>query len=453
MKELSVFIKSLLVEKKSTEEILEDVSVKFKDSSDEEILEALEVAQKSIKLTQGVADRAAEKESAEKMKSVINDQVSALVEEKLASIKLKTHYEDQVQVKTDWVADAAIALSLSVKVAKKQATSSEHDEFIRVSQVNLKRWDEKIGVKATDSIISGTSTAGGAFMPPEFDAEIDKLVYKKSALLTAIKMRPGGEKTEINSISTFNFTYRTDENTAFATTRPTTATQEVLYKDAGAIIGISNRALQGSYYNIISELVELGADAKIRLLEPLLTTGSIDVDSDAFDGIRFHTGVATLNCANNGGSGRVLSSDLTNLWLTAPSQSRAGGVFIMDSREAMLLAEEKDSNGQKLRAVDIVNGEFVHTSTGKKIIVVDTMHRLCNGVTDRSTGTDVPVLFANLEMFRYYELGGLRIDMSKEFYYDFDQTGMRFILANKFGIPTQARTSFVTLQGVKTNTI
>lgn len=464
MNELELLIKKLILEGKNDAEIAQAV-VEYESTKSEKQLGTTEAIAKKVSEIKKVEEivselkKIADIEAAESAKQAektdLDAKVKSLVDEQLEGIKTHPLFtgEKKVTVEDNWRPEAVEGFKLALKVGRKIANSKELDAFESYRLKNIQRWQDQKGEKAIDGVISGTDTAGGFFMPPQFDAEVDKLVFTSSALLSAMKIRQGSEKTEINSIGTFNLAFRTDENTAFGTTKPVFAQQELKYKDAGAIVDIANRALESSYYDIINELVEGGADAKIRLLEPLITTGSVDVDSDAFDGIRFHTGVATLDCANNGGSGKVVSADLTNLYLAAPSQSRFQGSFIMDSREAMVLAEEKDTNGQKLKDVEMVNGSFIHKPTGKTITIVDNMYRTCNGVIDRSTGTDVPVLFGVMPRLRFYQLGGFRIDMSKEFRFDYDATSMRFVIALKFGIPTQSRSSFVTLQGVKYNQV
>ena len=205
--------------------------------------------------------------------------------------------------------------------------------------------------------------------------------------------------------------------------------------------------------NLVTEIISAASDAKIRLLEPQILTNSVDVDLDPFDGIRFHPGVVAINCKNFGGTGKPVSSDLTNMYLAAPAQSRAKGKFYMDSRELFLLLEEKTTDGNYLKAVEMVNGNFVHKPTGKIITPVDTLPRTLNGVTDSSTGTDVAVIFGVMSRFRLYQYRGFRIDTSKDIFFKEDAIGMRMIMTNKQGIPVNSRSSFVTLQGVKYNAI
>lgn len=457
-KKISEWLKAGKSNAEIAEILLEDAEVKSLGLTAKAIGEAILEAKSTSDVMEFLAQKETEAKALEAKASKdleFKAEVKKQVEEAVKGFETHPLLQKAaaIQLTDNWKEDAVTGLKLALRVGRKEASSADIDAYNDYRIKNINRWAEKMGIKAIDGIITGTDNAGGYFMPPEFDSEVDKNTFSSSALLSEVKIRTGSEKTEINSIGTFNLSFRTDENAAFGATKPTFAQQELKYKDAGAIVDIANRSLESSFYNIISELTELASDAKIRLLEPLLTTGSTNVDSDAFNGIRFHTGITTLNCLNYGGSGKVTCSDLTNLYLTAPSQTRAQGSFIMDSREAMLLAEERAQNGEYLEAVEMIDGQYVHKPTGKKIIIVDNMSRLCNGVTDRSTGTDVPVLFGVLPRFRIYQLGGFRIDLSKDFRFDYDATSMRFVLAVKFGIPTNSRSSFVTLQGVKYNLI
>lgn len=457
--ELIKFITKLKREGKTEDEINFEISKSFPQLEVKEIVEALKAAQKAVDIESQVKTEEAKAAQKAEIIATTKEIVNQQVEEELSKIKNAGNpFGSQPQIKENpeqWKLELAESFKLMVKVQAKTATASEQDEYREQRNKTLNRWAEVHGEKTIDAVITGTDASGGFFMAPQFDAEVDKIVYDSSELLSAIKMRPGTEKTEINSISTFDFAYRSNENAAFGATKPTFAQQEHKYRDAGTLVYVANRALQGSYYNLVAELMELAADAKIRLLEPLLTTGSTADSPTAapFNGIRFHTGVTTLDCKNSGGSGRLETTDLTRLFLAAPSQTRKQGLFIMDSREAMLLAEEKDSNGRPLELVKMVNGSYIHMPTGKQIIIVDTMSRTCSGVTDSQNGTDVPVLFGVLDRFRYYSLGGLRVDTSKDFSFDTDSMTMRFVMSNKWGIPAQSRSSFVTLQGVKSNAV
>ncbi len=284
--------------------------------------------------------------------------------------------------------------------------------------------------------------------------EMDKLVYKNSELLNEIKFRPGGDKTDIDSMGTFDLSYRTNQDTAFGETKPTFNQQRLEYREAGAIVPISQYALNGSEFNLVQELVENAADAKIRLMEFQVTSGK--TATDPFDGIRFHAGVTVydiIDDANAAGSGVLSSKDLTNAYALIPSQSKAGAKFVLDTRELLLLLEERDDQNLPIETVLNVNGRWVHKATGKQIIVSDLMSRVNNGVTANNGGLDINILCGVLDRFRIYEDGGMQMDQSNEIYFKENQIGLRFILRNKWGIPVNSRSSFVAFNGARNTAI
>ena len=310
-------------------------------------------------------------------------------------------------------------------------------------------WDKYLEKRDLDGNIAGTDASGGYLIRPEFDAEIDKLVFKTSAFIGAISFRMGNEKTEINGISTFDFTDRASENVAFTETKVTVAQEEVKYKDTGAIIPISNRLIESADVNLMIELQENAVDAKIRYYEANLTTGK--TSGQHFNGIYFVSGITSVDAINKGGTNKLVSKDLTRMYLGCPAQSRANLVFIMDSIELMLLMDETDNEGRPTEPIATINGRFYHKRTGKEIIAVDNMRRTLNGTTDNTTGTDIAVLGGDLRKFRVYKNGGMRIDMSADAGFEYDQVKVRFIEKYKSAIPSYSKTSFVSLSGIKEN--
>lgn len=466
MKELQKYIKSLLESGKSKEDIAGETFAceKYQEVTAEEFKDAFKAAKKAYD-----AEKALEEDAkTEAQKQAEDEKIKTAVEKAKAELKaelkttspedlLETLKKDhRVSVKEDadaWKAETGRILQLA---AKSDKTNKENEEYHDLKSKAVNRLQSVYGEKDTDAIIAQTDASGGFFMPPEFDPDVDKAVYKKSELLEKMQIRRGNEKTLINSIGTFDFTTRTSENTTATETKPTFAQEEVNPEQAIALVSLSNRALRGSAYNLISELTELAADAKIRYLEPLVTTASVDVDSDPFDGIRFQSGITTVNSindANNNGSGIITSKDLTNMYLNAKSQTRNedSACFVMDTRELMLLMEEEGDDGQYKEPVTIINGQFVHKKTGKRIVVSDNMYRSLNGVTDRSTGSDVPTLFGPMSRFRFYQVLGMRVATSEHIFFKEDAIGIRFTFDFMQGIPAQSQDSFVSLQGLRDN--
>jgi HK97 family phage major capsid protein len=450
----------LIREGKSLDDVKLIVLEEYKSATPEEIVEGLKQAQDVIKMDeQAEKKEVAEKEEKE-FESRIEKTAEALVEKKLEEKKIDSVLEqfksgEKVVVKEDpthWYKEAGEYIQLQLK---KNKSVDELTKMKAYEQKSVDSWMKIYDKKTLDGIIAGTDAAGGAFMPYVFDMEVDKLIFKNSGLLAAIKKRKGDEKTVINSMSTFNFVHRTDENATFTSTRPTYAQSTISPKDTGAIVNVSNSALRGSAYNLMAELIESSADSKIRAFEKIITTGKASTvnpddsnDTFAFNSMWFTSSVSTIACKNSGGTGKIVSSDLTNLFLTAPSQTRAMGVFLMDSRELMVMMEEVGDDGQYKEPIVVVNNKFIHKKTGKEIIPVDNMIRTLNSTTGYS-GTDIPVIFAPLDRFRFYEVGGMRIDTSQDRYFEYDQLGLRMIMRYLQGVPTYSLSSIVLLTGVK----
>lgn len=455
-------ILELLRQGKSFDEAKSIAIEEFENEEVEAIVKALKLAKKEIEAEKKLDDDEKAEAAEKAFNSRVEEATKKAVEKQLENAKVPSslnNFDRKEAVSTNdqpeqWKQDTGRFIQL---ISEKHLNQKGQEELIDLKEKFEKRQAEVMGQKSTDAIIAGTDAAGGYFMEPKFDMEVDKLVYEGSALLQAMKMRPGSEKTLINSISTFNFVHRTDENTAFTETRPTFAQEELKYQDLGAIVGLSNRALNGSAYNLTQELTELAADAKIRKLETVIPTGKASTadptdtnDTFKFNGIWFTSGVTTVNAINKGGTGKVTSADLHAMFLAAPAQTRAKGSFLLDSRELGVLMAEKASDGHLLKQVVNINGKFIHTLSGKEIIPVDNMERTLNSTTGYS-GTDIPVIFGVLDRFRFYTLGGMRVNTSTERYFEKDQTALRFIMSYKQGIPTYSLSSFVLLLGVKYN--
>jgi hypothetical protein len=122
----------------------------------------------------------------------------------------------------------------------------------------------------------------------------------------------------------------------------------------------------------------------------------------------------------------------------------------MNWLELCRITDERDNNGQPTNQVMTTpDGKFIHKPTGKEIIVSDLGYRLLNGVTNKTAGSNVPVICGDLSRFRFYQVGGMKIKTSNEFYFDKEAIALLMAIRFKQGVPTQSKTSFATLTGVK----
>ncbi|KKN68372.1 hypothetical protein LCGC14_0452480 [marine sediment metagenome] len=447
---LEVF-KAYILKGLSREEIFSKI---FGDDENADVAEATKLylaAKKAIEADGILESKAAETKKAENLKVEAKKLADAALKEiPVQSILEKAIESGKVQVKEPkdaWkkdVADYVKNLVVLKKTGNPVALKNLQDLTERAKKVR-----ESMGLKAT-SIRSDSDVDGGFLIRPEFDMEMDKLIFKRSMLLDAIQFRTGNDKTLIDGISNFDFTFRADQDTDFTETKPTFTQQELNYREAGAIVPVSNFALEGSEFNLVSELLENAADANIRLLEPLITTGNVDApDNDVFDGFRFHDGITTRASIAAG----LESKDLTNAYLAAPPQSRQDGSFVLDTRELCLLLEERDNQNLPIETILNINGAWIHKKTGRPIIVSDLMSRTNNALVDNSTGTDVGAFFVPLNRFRIYRDGTMQVDTSDQIFFKQNAIGLRFITRIKWGIPSNSRSSFVTLTGVKNTPI
>lgn len=430
--------KQLFINGKSLEEITDIIVSEYAEATAEEIKNAVSAGKfESEKLT-SIKTLI----EADNKKSEFQAAVKSEVENQLKSIDLGSNYKSEnVKVSHNWRKEAAEYLKL---LANKEKNIDQINEMTELRSKSEKAYRESA---KTLGFEVGTDASGGYFMQPEFDAEVDKAIYKQSELLNAIKIRQGGEKTEINSISTFDFTMRTNESTAFTTKTVTFSQEELKYRDSGGMIAIGNSALTGSYYDIISELIELTIDSKIRYLEQIILTGLSA--TDGFDGIHFKSGIGSAACVATAGTGGVESKDLTNLFAAVGSVFRVNAKFVMNTLEFLRLSDERDSNGQPTNRIKEMNGKFYHAGTGKEIIISDLGYRSLNGVTNKTAGSNVPIICGDLSKFRFYQMGGTQIKTNQGFYFDQDALALLVWIRFKQGIPIRSLSAFATLTGVK----
>ena len=444
---MNEFIKKLVEKSVSIDGIIEKCASEFADVCDKEILKAIESAKKAFDIKKSYKLAAAEKVAQE----TLNSKVDKALEAKLKEIKLPSVLEKKsslVHVSEPagaWKHDVAKAFRLKHKQAKGTFTSEDASELAKLS--------EKCAMvrKSVDGLTPDIATEGGNPIRIEFDQEVDKLVYTNSQLLEAVQIRPGTQKTQINGLTNTDFTFRANTRADYAEQRPDTPSEVVDYKTAGQIIYIANSMFSDVDYNLVGELTELAADAKIRLLEPLIASGD---SSAAFLGINFSSGVTALDCINiSGGSGTgngdILDNDLSNMYAASASQTRNQGVFVLDTREWLKIRNQKDSQGMPINAISMVNGQMIHKGTGRPIVSSDLMSRTNNALVANTGGTDVTVLFGKLPAFRIYQNGQMEVSTSSDYAFASDETAMRFQIHYKQAMPSQSGSKFVTLQGVK----
>ena len=452
--------------------LLEDEA--HKDADLTEVAKHIKNAQTIIQqeADQKAADeKAARDAEVEAQKQAIIAEAKKQAEAELANtdVKSKLDPSNAVEVKEQkgvWMAETAEYIKLAIGFRKNELTSKQVTRFNELREKNynsqaefhMKSYGMKLEnaqSKATNSGMNVTTDAsGGYFIRTEFDQELDKLYYEGSELLDEIRIRPAEEDIAINGIGTFNYTYRANDDTNITKTKPTLNQDTLALKDAGAIVPISNRLLSGSYYNLVSELMEGESDAGIRLFEQQITTGDDAESDEVFDGIWFTSGISTLVAKNSGTSGAINPSDLHNLFLSCAAQTRRKGSYVMRAQEFQYLYGLKDSTGRPIgdELFNWINGKLYFKGTGKRVILVDNMEGV-NGVTNKTTQTEYPVIFGDLSRFRLYRKGGRQIDMSQHVYFEYNQMAIRFILENAQTIGTNSKSSFVALTGIKENAV
>jgi len=430
--------KALFLQGKSVDEVTDILVSEFATATASEIKDALATGKSEAEKLSSVKALIED----DKKKADFHAAVKAEVEATLKTIDTGSNYSgNSVKVAHNWQAEAAEYMKLLSVKEKNVEQITRMSELREKSETAYKHSAKTLGFEV------GTDASGGYFMQPEFDMEVDKAIYTQSALLNEIRVRQGGEKTEINSMSTFDLTLRTNEDTAFTTKTVTFAQEELKYRDAGGLMSIGNDALAGSSYDIIKELTEQTIDSKIRYLEQIILTGLSA--SEGFNGIHFTSGIGSTACIATQGTGGVESKDLTNLWGAVGSVFRANAKFVMNTLEFIRLSDERDDKGQPTNRIITVNGKFYHAGTGKEIVISDLGYRSLNGVTNKTAGSNVPVICGDLSKFRFYQNGGTRIKTSKDFYFDKDALALLVAIRFKQGIPTQAKPAFATLTGVK----
>lgn len=391
-----------------------------------------------------------------KAEDIAKKQVEAALKEIKVNSSITTNSE-HIEIKENpgvWKAETAeyfkLAKNLKTLNDENRARFYELAEKNFNSQADYYKRQFGLDLKTTNSgSFVGTDANGGYWVRQEFDAEVDKLMYTSSDLINNVQVRPGDEKIAINGIQTVDYSYRTNDDTNWSKVQPTFTQDTITLKDAGAILAVSNRLLESSFYDIAGELVQVMTDAEIRLLEQQMTTGDDNESDEVFDGMWFTSGITSLAAKNAGGSGAIDPSDLHNAYLSCAAQSRKQGFHLLRTEEFQYLYGLKDTTGRPIgdEIFMMVNGQWMHKGTGRPVLVLDQMEKV-NGVTNKTSQPNVPYMFAVLPRFRYYRKGGRKIDFSDQRYFEYSQVAWRFVIENVQGIPTNSLSSFVAVTGL-----
>lgn len=438
---------SLMLEGKSISEVTLELSADENYSSDQ-IASGIVQSQKAFDALQKTKEIKKEFE----MKEQIEIKAQEIADQKLREIKLETEIKDVKEVKEAWKEEVGRQFHLFYKLKTHGLSSKESEELSELSQKAI-RVNQEYEKKTTNSgFVASTASDAGYLIRREFESQVDSLLYQKSEFLNRIKMRPETEKIAIHGVGTVSLAFRTNDDTNFAKTKPTTYEDTLDLKDAGGIVPVSNRALNASYYQIPGILAERFSDAKIRLLEPLIIQGYAS-GSDAFNGVHFTSGITTVDAKNKGGSGLITNADLTNMYIASKDQisDDPSAAFVMRKIEFFILKNERDKNGQKVDNIITMGTKHYHKDTGKEIIIVNNLSADLNGVTNRS-GSGVPVIFGIWNNFYCYT-NGLRIDTSQDIYFDYDQSAIRFVMPYSQTLASLTKAAFVSLLGITTNAV
>jgi len=416
MSELALFVKSLLEKGVSSSDAIGSVLEKHPDSSEAEILAAVEAAEKAIKLSSSLeakkADAAKVADLEAKIGSIVEAKVKAETEsilEKLpapkaeeSKVEFKSFFKDYIVTANSWREDFKSYL---------KALADDNQPLARqLSESFTKR--SKFNQKA---VLRGDATTGSYAVPDEFNDQVIYVAQLNSRIFDgAQKIVMNSDQMYLLGTGDVTFTSVTDQTTALTESAPAFTQTSLPLIDVGAITYIHQNLIDDSFTNIDAVLAGAYGRGFAAHVKEATTVWNVTTTGDKFNGIASTSGIGSVAVTDGGGT--ISYDDILNLIFSVGEVFRPDCHFEMNDRELKKIMLIRDSLGRPLFYNSNSQVGAIGSILGYPVYLNNQMPATMDSTTSaRTGGTTAMILFGAANQVQIGIKGGLTIEASREF--------------------------------------
>lgn len=455
--ELVQFIKKMISEKKSTGEVLDAVAQEFPEANENEVLDAVEAAEKAFSFEKALFSRSeSQKKDAELSAKV------AEIAEKVATDAVEKVLE-KIPVAQPKTAEPAAKTSFdNIFVTKDGSWETEMSKMLKLAALGQKEaalkisadFDEKskYGSKA---VLRGDTSTGYYAVPDEFNSQVFSVAERSSKIFAdATKLPMMSDKMYLLSAGNVGFTEVADQGTDLTESEPTLAQTSIDAIDVGAYSLIHNNLIDDSFASIPQLLADSYGRGLAIYTKRATTVGNVATTGDKINGIYSTSGIGSVAVADPAGA--ISDIDIWNLVGSIGEVFLEGAHFEMNFRELIKIKQLKASNGEPLftdykmlgsnagGASSLLMGYLL----GFPVFLNNQMPITIDSATGaRTGGTTATILFGNAKEAQIGVKGGFKIEASDHYKWISRQTTFRGFL--RWGFAVISTSAWAKLTGIK----
>lgn len=443
-------ILQLLEEGKSIKEVFTDIAKSFPDSTQEEIVAAVEVAAKAVSAQKAYAAKQAEVEAKKKaeadkaeLETKLSQSVDSVVEKKvndaLSKIDLKdssapaTEFKsfmgDYVTVGSNWKASFG-------EFVKACATN----DFARARE--LSNSFESRSVFATKAL-TGDAVTGSYAVPDEFSDKVFAISQAESGIFArALKMPTLSDKKYMLTAGDVTFTELASQSTQITESTPTLGQAELDIIDAAAIGYYAMDLMEDSNISITNMVMGAYGRGLSKYIKQTTAVGNVATTGDKINGIFSTSGISSV--AADGGA--ITYDGLVDMWKNLEDSFMSNAHWEMNKIELAEIMKIKDANGQPIFVKD-PTGAFPGFIFGYPVYLNNQMPATLDSSTGaRTGGSTATILFGDASQTVIGMKGGLRLKYSEHLKLDYNQAAFMGLV--RWGMVTPQPTAWVRMTGI-----
>jgi HK97 family phage major capsid protein len=217
-----------------------------------------------------------------------------------------------------------------------------------------------------------------------------------------------------------------DESTQIGDKTPTVGNPSVAMSRYGGMAYISNNLINLRSPQIVDAVIMQGANANARFIDLASACFSVTTNSDPFNGLIFDANTAGVTAK---ALTAINDTDFINL-IAALSDKVDNITFIANRKVRNLYGQIESTGGMRLFTDFLTSGKMAPLGhdfiENRKIPSTLFVNSSGGGTSKRTNGTSDVIIAADLSKL-YLGVDQLRMDMSPDLKFDYDQTAFRFV--------------------------
>jgi len=220
----------------------------------------------------------------------------------------------------------------------------------------------------------GTETGGGALVPPQLLAEVNRITEEYGIARQNMRYLPfsgPGNERSIPVLDESVGVYWVKEGGVKKSTKPSFKLVKQTLEKISAIVPLTEELLEDEAIDIIALLGELIGEAMVKEEDRVFFAGS-KLAGDPYDGILNYAGVQKVEMKGRTSALEIIPEDLLDLMNAVPTSVRMNGAFYLSTSLFSVLQKQK-AQDSGIYIVQSPVGDVPGTIWGKPYVLLDVL--------------------------------------------------------------------------------